>query len=204
MSSNTFIMSSRQSAELDHAFERNGWTADDVKKASGGDLLAKLLLVVRGRAEVVIKSIFTLLRRVSIPAQPAVVTSEEYFTEAGVKSMGNNFKAQFLGLKVFSTKVAELVVRRLEEASLDASILAELGEEAQISVSQFRAFLDANRESSEWFIFYIKGKEGKDGKPWAVRAFWDVDYGGWNVDAISVTDPIRRDQGRQVVSQVQV
>jgi len=36
-------MSSRQAAELDYAFERNGWTASDVKKLSAGDTLAQLL-----------------------------------------------------------------------------------------------------------------------------------------------------------------
>ena len=51
------IMTSRQASELDFAFERNGWTSEDVKKVSGGDLLATLLLVVRGAAEVVVKII---------------------------------------------------------------------------------------------------------------------------------------------------
>mgnify|MGYP001577279713 CR=1 FL=1 len=46
------IMTSRQAAELDFAFERNGYTADDVKKLSSGNLLARLLPVVKGNAEV--------------------------------------------------------------------------------------------------------------------------------------------------------
>lgn len=46
------IMTSRQAAELDFAFERNGYTADDVKKLSSGNLLAQLLPIVRGNAEV--------------------------------------------------------------------------------------------------------------------------------------------------------
>ena len=35
--SDTFIMSARQAAELDHALERNGWTPAEVKKLSQGD-----------------------------------------------------------------------------------------------------------------------------------------------------------------------
>ncbi|MEX1026791.1 MAG: hypothetical protein WD049_02110 [Candidatus Paceibacterota bacterium] len=42
------IMTSRQAAELDHAMERNGWTSEDVKKASQGNMLETLRLVVRG------------------------------------------------------------------------------------------------------------------------------------------------------------
>ncbi len=48
------IMSARQSAELDHAFERNGWTPADVEKASGGDILAHLLPLVRAYGEVAV------------------------------------------------------------------------------------------------------------------------------------------------------
>lgn len=43
-------MSSRQAAELDHAFERNGWSPQDVKKLSSGDLLASVRQVVLGHA----------------------------------------------------------------------------------------------------------------------------------------------------------
>ena len=193
------IMTSRQASELDFALERNGWTPEDVKKVSGGDLLAKLLLVVRDRAEVVIKSILILLRTVRIVAQPAVTTSEEYFKEAGVVWMGDSYKAQFLGLEVGATEESELAVRKLEEVSPDTPILAELGDKAEISVSQFRAFLAENCESREWFVFYLKGR---DGELWAVYSDWDVVIGGWDVYASSVTDPNGWDAGDRVVSQV--
>lgn len=47
-----FQMSTGQAHELALAFGRNGWANLDVKKLSEGDLLARLLLVVRGKAEV--------------------------------------------------------------------------------------------------------------------------------------------------------
>lgn len=46
------IMTSRQAAELDHAMERNGFTADMVKKLSEGETLGKVLDVLEGRAKI--------------------------------------------------------------------------------------------------------------------------------------------------------
>ena len=192
------IMTSRQASELDHAFERNGWTSEDVKKVSGGDLLTTLLLVVRDRAEVVVKSILTLFRTVRIPTQPAVTTSKEYFKEAGMVWTNDTFQAEFYGLEVPATEEVELAVRRLEEASLDASILTELGDKAEISVSQFKAFLAENRESREWFISYLSGRNGKQ----AVYAGWRVADGGWRVLVGSVAGPGGWSRGGRVVSQV--
>ena len=191
-------MTSRQASELDFAFERNGWTAEDVKKVSGGKLLALFLLVVRERAEVVVKSILTLLRTVRVSAQPTITASEEYFNEAGVVLANDTFQTEFYGLEVLATEEAELAVRKLEEESFDAPILAELRDKAEISASQFRAFLAANRESREWFIFYLSGRNGL----WAVDARWLVDDGGWGVIADSVAGPLGWYQGVHVVSQV--
>jgi len=155
------------------------------------------LRFIGGQGKVVFETILTLLRTVRIAAQPAVTTSEDYFKEAGVVVMWDNFKAQFLGLEVPATDEVELAVRKLEEGSLDAPILAELGEKAETSVSQFKAFLAENRKSQEWFIFYLRGK---DGNLWAVYAYWYSDYGGWHVNADEVTNPDRWFAGHQVVS----
>jgi hypothetical protein len=46
-------MSVRQSAELDHAFQRNGWTAADVKKLSQGRTLADVLRLIKGELKLV-------------------------------------------------------------------------------------------------------------------------------------------------------
>ena len=45
-----FIMSARQAAELDHAFERNGWTSAEVKKLSSGRILEDFREVILGNA----------------------------------------------------------------------------------------------------------------------------------------------------------
>lgn len=52
--SDGFVMSARQAAELDHAFERNGWTPADVKLLSGGDMLIQILPVLRGRVNIIV------------------------------------------------------------------------------------------------------------------------------------------------------
>lgn len=46
------FVDARQAAELVQALDRNGYTNADIKKMSGGELLAKLLPVLRGHAEV--------------------------------------------------------------------------------------------------------------------------------------------------------
>ncbi|MBI2003520.1 MAG: hypothetical protein HYS78_00860 [Parcubacteria group bacterium] len=156
------------------------------------------LRFIGGQGKVVFDTILTFLRAVRVAAQPAVTTSEEYFKEAGVVWANDTFQAEFYDLELPATEEIELAVRKLEETSLDAPILAELRDKAEISVSQFRAFLAANRESSEWFIFYLSGRNGKR----AVNADWGVGDGGWNVLASSVTDPDGWPQGYRVVPQV--
>lgn len=49
-----FVMSSRQAAELDHAFERNGWSSQEVKLLSSGDLLANVRQVILGHASITV------------------------------------------------------------------------------------------------------------------------------------------------------
>jgi hypothetical protein len=50
----TFVMSTRQAAELDHAFERNGWTPAEVKQLSSGGLLADFRRVLLGHAVITV------------------------------------------------------------------------------------------------------------------------------------------------------
>ena len=129
------------------------------------------------------KTILTTLRIMRIPTQPAILTSEEYFKEAGVVWMGSNFEAQFLGLGEFGVEATDLVVSKLVEASLDALILVELGDKAEILVSQFREFLSLNKQSPEGCVFYLRGR---DENLWTVRADWRDGDGGWFVSAFPV------------------
>jgi len=155
------------------------------------------LRFIGGQGKVVFETILTHMWLFSCPAQPAVSTSKKYFEDAGVKWTGSNFESQFYGLEVPASKQTEFAIRKLGEASLDAPILAELGDKAEISVSQFRAFLAENRKSTEWFIFYLRGK---DGNLWAVDAHWNSGFDGWDVDADSVESLVRWLAGDRVVS----
>ncbi|OHA92434.1 MAG: hypothetical protein A2665_00355 [Candidatus Zambryskibacteria bacterium RIFCSPHIGHO2_01_FULL_46_30] len=156
---------------------------------------SNFLRFIGGEGKVVFETILTLVRTVLIPAQPAVTTSEKYFEEAGVVRMGDDFKAQSLDLEVGATEEVELAVRKLKCASLNAPILTELGNKAELTVSQFRAFLAANRGSFEWFVSYLKGK---DGNLWAVHARRHVD--GWSVYARSVESPYEWHASNHIVS----
>jgi len=158
---------------------------------------SNFLRFIGGQGKVVFETILTMVRTVLIPAQTAVTTSKKYFEEAGVVWMGDNFKTQFLGLEVGAVEAGGLDVRKLEEASLDAPILTELGDKAKLAIQQFKAFLAENRKSSEWFVFYLTGK---DGRLWAVDADWNSDDDGWNVRANSVENPLGWDAGSRVVS----
>jgi len=50
--SDRFVMSARQAAELDLAFERNGFNASEVKRLSEGDVLADVRNVILGYSEI--------------------------------------------------------------------------------------------------------------------------------------------------------
>lgn len=140
---------------------------------------------------------------VSVSAQLAVTTSEEYFREAGVVSTAdirsgrNNFKDQFIGLEVGAVMEAELAVRKLKDASYDSLILPELGDKAEISVSQFRAFLAENYNHQSLFIFYLRGK---DRNLWVVDAGWFSTINGWSLHADPISGPDRWHGGGHVVS----
>lgn len=175
-----------QANEIKLAARKAGATNADLKALCKDGMFDAILPVLRGRAKVVVNSILTFLRAVQISAQAATTTSKEYFEEARVAWISDNFQNQFLGLEVAESPEADLVVSRLEEDTLDVPILAELGDKAEISPSQFRAFLAANRGSTEYFIFYLRGKNGE---LWAVRARWHAGYGGWRVSAHSVSRP---------------
>jgi hypothetical protein len=63
---NKFTMSTGQAHELALAFGRNGWTNADVKKLSEGDMLARLLPVIKGEAQI------------AVPADPIFKVEVDY------------------------------------------------------------------------------------------------------------------------------
>jgi hypothetical protein len=150
-----------------------------------------------GQGKIVFDSLLTHVRTWKAPAQGAVTTSRKYWEDAGVKRMGIDFEVQFLDLEVPAVESSELAIAELEEDSPDTTIFAELGSHAETAVSHFREFLRGYEETDEWFIFYLRGK---DGHVWAVNAGWDSVDGGWYVYADMVTALEGGDAGDLVVS----
>ncbi len=148
-----------------------------------------------------------LLKRVTTVAVSGAqrFVAAENLQEANVGWTGENFKRLFLNKIEENVSEAKLVVSRLERASLDAPILAELGGKAETSLSHMFDLLkkQANGEDGILLtngyanIFYIRGA---DGNLWAVYARWFSVFHSWRVVARSVEYPYRWDDGGQVLS----
>lgn len=128
-------------------------------------------------------------------------------TQDGVKIVwhGDNFKMHFLGKCELDVPAQELRVHKLLEKSLDAPIIAELGGEKLVETSLATMFEMLKKQGQGQKgslltngyanIFYIKDDAGT---LWAVYARW---YGGgWDLFALSVTDPDSWPRVSQVVS----
>jgi len=151
-----------------------------------------------------------LLKRLTtfkVPGAEQFVVADHFRVgnDKGVKIawIGANFNSCF-GKKIEKVvQAAELTVQGLGEASLDAPILAELGERAETSLAHLWALLlqqpkgEAGTLLTNGFanIFYVRDDEGT---LWTVSAHWSG--GGWDVSADSVERPNEWDAGRQVIS----
>lgn len=121
-----------------------------------------------------------------IPPQPSVFISRGSFEEVGVKTFGAQFESLFTGFEVGAVGAIVLAVHVLTEDSPDADVRPELGKHVEVSVSHFLAFLAGHRGSTEWFLSYLKGR---DGNLWPVNARWFVSSNGWFVRYISTENP---------------
>jgi len=107
----------------------------------------------------------------------------EDFKRAGVRSFGDNFKIQFVEIRVGGTKSCQLEERHLElGGSIEVPALTMIArmDRVKLTISQFSQFLATNLGSSEWFVASINGK---DGRCWAVNALWYHGRDGWRIDA---------------------
>lgn len=219
------VTTSRQAAELDFSFERNGFTAELVKKMSEGDFLTQVRLVLIGAATIVIKSILEFVGTIKLPATTEKFVAREKFIvntsdEAEVKiwALGNNFKAWFLNKVEEPVEESELRVQRLKERSADELIIAELGgsKKAKIFLSQLWRALEkkqAKGEKGGWHIAYVEDKvRFSDDEPFAydnekgvgrsvLRAvIFDWSGDGWGLGASQVSYPYGWDGGSLLLS----
>ena len=123
-----------------------------------------------------------------------------------------NFVNNYLGKIEEDVKPATIVIHRLEKASRNDKIMAELGidiktKKGVIKLAHFREMLKVQAQGQEGLLLvngyanmaYIEDEKGKG---WAVYAYWYSSYREWRVFADSVEDPCEWFQGDRVLSQV--
>jgi hypothetical protein len=157
-------MSSRQSAELDHAFERNGWVAGDIKWLSSGDNLEKVLKVRRGISRIVKTEISSLFLPITVAVSATTVpfVARKYFVvntaeNAPVKIsyLSEDFIKWFLEKKETPFEGSTLRYVDLSHNSLDSLIIRELGGErkAEITLTEIFALIQAQSNMKEGPLF---------------------------------------------------
>jgi hypothetical protein len=183
-----------------------------VKMLGGHDGALRLL---RGELKVVPtepKKLLELVMAVSVPAVERFVAEDHFKVDTGRKAkvkiaaLWDNFTACLLPKVEEGVLAGELKVYKLLQSSLDAPIMTELGDLRSFAttLADLWAMLEKQPNGEQgplltnsWAnIFYI---HDKDGKLWAVVAVWDAGS-GWNVEAYSVEEPDRWDDGVQVLS----
>lgn len=124
--------------------------------------------------------------------------------ETGVKLwLSDNFKQNFLGKTETVVAGATLTVYEFIKNSLDASIIAELGDRHETSLFHLWELIKKQSKGEEGTlradgyanIFYIRAT---DGTLWAVNANLNGD--SWVVHAFSVGHPIGWDAGDRLIS----
>jgi hypothetical protein len=200
------IMTSRQAAELDHAFERNGWTSGMVKGLSQGDSLTRV------REYLFKEELITWFDTTTTSATAEEFVAKDKFREDSeeVKFYGiwDNFTNWFLaGNGKIEEPLGEQELRygNLTKNSVDGPIIDELGGEAKVETTLTELYdllkRQANGEEGVLLtngyanIFYIRDTSG------VLRA---VRVGrlddGWLVIAYSVETPHAWSAGRRVFS----
>lgn len=146
-------------------------------------------ILVKSRDLSGVESVFD-ATRFTLPAQPALTTSEEYWRTAGVVWMEESFKNQFLDLEVPRVSGATFAFRSLAKPTLSALIVDELKGKAPTSVSQVRAFMRANRHRMGHFLTFAVGK---DGNLRALDFSWSNAEGrnGFSIGAYPIAGPVQ-------------
>ena len=124
----------------------------------------------------------------------------------------DNFRSNFLGKVEEDVPTATIAVHRLEKASLNRPIMAELGVDEKtkkgvMKLAQFYELIKAQAHGEEGSLLVngyanIAYIEDEEGNLWAVNADWYSVYRGWSVDAFSVGFPYGWSAGSRVLSQV--
>lgn len=178
-----------------------------VNKLGGMDGVRRFLA---GSIEVVVKKLLTLVTTVKVATVEHFVANEKFIegkTTDGVKIawIGDNFKANFLEKTENGVETTELKIHKLDQDSLDAPIIAELGDADETTLAHFWELLKKQGSGQKGDLLtngyaniaYIRDENMG---LWAFYVHCRAGSGGWGVGAYSVEDPLRWDAGNQVVS----
>jgi len=183
----TFTLDVDQASELKHAAKRNGVTNADLKVLSSGEIFAQILPFLRGRAQVVISSVFRIVDTVKIDVEESIMTDEEYFKSAGVRDFFTDDIGQYLGILVPPIREEiSLVVREIEQDTTIAQVSKEIGAHAEIDFLELRQFLLSSLKSrkiynsSQSVNFYIRNKRGERQ---LIHAQMHAGAGNWSLHA---------------------
>lgn len=149
----------------------------------------------------------SLLKRVSAVTVAGAkrFCAKDHLKEANVGWTSPNFQKLFQEKVEENVPEAALVAHHLERDSLDAPIMAKLGDRAVIQLAHFFELLKKQSKGEDGTLL-VNGRAniayilGSDGNVWAVDAYWPADNGDWRVHASSVGNPRRWAAGYQVLS----
>lgn len=209
--SDQFTLDVDQASELKHAAKRNGVNNADLKALSSGDMFAKIIPVLRGYGQFVVK----LLRHVgdiAFPGTPEFVASKHFLKDATstvrvkIADIDEEFSEHFLnkveqGVPSRVLKYSDL----LSDDGEDISILFHLGgkDKAEVSLAEifYLLLLQPNGEkgalltTSNANIFYARDfLEGFR----VVSVDWTDD--GWLVSSFEIWNSMGWSEGARVFS----
>lgn len=156
--------------------------------------------------ELVVKAVCLLARVASATVSGAKkFVAKDHLKSANVGWISGNFDKLFLNKVEESVGDANLAVSSLTKDSLDAPILAELGDRAETSLAYLFELISKQSKGEDGVLLTngyanIAYVRGNDGNLWAVSAYWNSVDGYWSVGAYSVGYPYRWVAGRQFLS----
>ena len=126
------------------------------------------------------------METVQLPEVDEFVLTEEVLKKANVGYVGDNFKRLFFGIREENVGAGTIITHRLERNSLDAPILAELGDKARIHLAHFFGLLIKQSNGQSGFLLTDEGANiayiiGNDGNFWVVCARWGPYNYNWAV-----------------------
>lgn len=180
--SDKFSLDVVQAAELKYAFERNGYTNADVKTLSSGNMLGKVLGVIRGTMEIVLRKLLT-WRKVTVGVHGSVATLKQALIDN--KFNVSDYASQILE-KMKVSKVAielELVVLSVAELGFtNGATFAQIVEQAKqleldlcpAEVGPVLRLVYKDQLRGEWLLVAMEPIADSDGR----SSVFDVDHDG--------------------------